>query len=189
MDKVKLYAYVDETGLETSGRFFLVSVVLIEREHRDELEESLEEVEKKSKKNLGKWSKSSFKVREQFIRDVAKLQYLKRSVFYCRYSESKGYLYLIALSIAKAVEARGDDDCVLTVIIDALTDKDREKMRVYLKRLGVKYDIIRGLKDEQSVFLRLADSMAGFARDYIENQPYAQKLFALLEGKKIISEA
>jgi hypothetical protein len=33
------------------------------------------------------------------------------------------------------------------------------------------------MKDEQSVFLRLADSMAGFIRDSIEEKPYAKKVF------------
>ena len=44
------------------------------------------------------------------------------------------------------------------------------------------------MKDEQTVFLRLADSIAGFTRDYIEEQAYAQRLFALLRKKEIISE-
>jgi hypothetical protein len=58
-----------------------------------------------------------------------------------------------------------------------------------LKSLKIKYDTIRGMKDEQSAFLRLADCMAGFMRDYIEKKPYADDLFKVLRGKKIVIEA
>jgi len=95
---------------------------------------------------------------------------------------------LTAVSIAKAIESKEEENYALKIIIDALNDRDVEKIRKNLKQLKVKYDIIRGMKDEQTVFLRLADSMAGFARDYIENQPYAQRLFMLLKERKIISE-
>lgn len=45
------------------------------------------------------------------------------------------------------------------------------------------------MKDEQSVFLRLADSMAGFVRDYIEQKPYAKKFFDRLEKQAMLQEA
>ncbi len=44
MDKIKFYCYVDETGQDTAGRFFLVSVVLIDSGKKDELENQLEEI-------------------------------------------------------------------------------------------------------------------------------------------------
>ena len=62
-------------------------------------------------------------------------------------------------------------------------------MRKCEVNLLIKYDTIRGMKDEQSAFLRLADCMAGFIRDYIEEKPYADELFKLLQGRKIIIEA
>ena len=94
----------------------------------------------------------------------------------------------MAIPIAKAIEAKHEENYAVKIVIDALSDKDVEKMRKYLKELKVKYDTIRGMKDEQTVFLRLADSMAGFTRDYIEEQVYTQRLFAILRKKEIISE-
>ena len=45
------------------------------------------------------------------------------------------------------------------------------------------------MKDEQSVFLRLADSIAGFVRDYIEKKPYADKFFKKFKKQEMIKEA
>ena len=48
----KLYCYVDETGQNTKGRLFIVSVIVTEGE-REELARQLEEIEKASKKGPG----------------------------------------------------------------------------------------------------------------------------------------
>jgi len=50
MDKVKFYCYADETGIETGGRFFLVSVVLVEQSSADEIEKALEDIERKTER-------------------------------------------------------------------------------------------------------------------------------------------
>ena len=55
----KLYCYVDETGQDTEGRFFLVSVVVTGVE-RDEMRTWLETVEKESGKGILKRTKASF---------------------------------------------------------------------------------------------------------------------------------
>lgn len=44
------------------------------------------------------------------------------------------------------------------------------------------------MRDEQSVFLRLADCFAGFIRDYIEKQSYAQEFFKKLKESEIVIE-
>ena len=43
-----------------------------------------------------------------------------------------------------------------------LNDKDRDIVSHELKKLKIRYRKIRGLKDEQSVFLRLAHVFANF---------------------------
>ena len=50
MPKQKLYCYVDETGQDIGSKFFLVSVVILEKE-RDEIRQKLRELEKLSGKN------------------------------------------------------------------------------------------------------------------------------------------
>ena len=68
MTKSKLYCYVDETGQDTKGKFFLVTVVLKEQSHLTILQAKLEEIEKATKKNFLKWTKTSFAVRKNYLR-------------------------------------------------------------------------------------------------------------------------
>ena len=50
----KLYCFVDETGQDTKGEFFLVAVVIKEAEDLETLQEKLSEIEKLSKKKTEK---------------------------------------------------------------------------------------------------------------------------------------
>src|SRR5438105_2668794 len=61
--KPKLYCYVDETGQDTYGNFFIVSVV-VTGDVRESLVARLEQIEKASGKGNVKWtnSRSSFRV-------------------------------------------------------------------------------------------------------------------------------
>lgn len=188
MFHIKLYCYVDETGQDTGGKFFLVSAVLIEKSLRDKLEQRLEEIERKTGKKKAKWIKTDFSIRKEFLKEVAYITNLQSSIMYATYAETKTYIELTALTIAKAVLAKGEEDYDVTIIVDGLTKADTEKIRKELKKLRVKYDTIRGMRDEQSVFLRLADCIAGFMRDYIEKQLYTEDLFTLLTDKKILIE-
>lgn len=53
----KYYCYVDESGQDTTGKLFVVSVI-IEREDRNDVISVCEEIEKETKKGLTKWIKS-----------------------------------------------------------------------------------------------------------------------------------
>ncbi|MBI4040034.1 hypothetical protein HY389_01625, partial [Candidatus Daviesbacteria bacterium] len=59
----KLYCYVDETGQDTQGRVFIVSVI-ITKEDREEITKILEKIEKDSGKGKTKWykTKAEFKI-------------------------------------------------------------------------------------------------------------------------------
>ena len=50
----KLYCYVDETGQDTKGALFVVSVAVTKKD-RDELRELLAKLEKASGKGKTKW--------------------------------------------------------------------------------------------------------------------------------------
>ncbi len=189
MNKTKLYCYVDETGQDGLHKFFLVSVVITDQTKKNGLEEKLKEIETSTGKKKSKWTKTKQEIRQEFIKEVTQLKDLKKSIFYSMYPNGDAYTHLTSLSVAKAVFAKEENNYSVTVIIDGLTKKDTEKVRTDLRKLKVKYDNIRGMKDEQSVFLRLADCFAGFIRDYIEKQPYAQELFKKLKEKDIVIES
>lgn len=90
--------------------------------------------------------------------------------------------------MAKAVLAKGNQNYTVTVIIDGLNDKEREVVRYQLKKLKIKYNKIRGMKDEQNIFLRLSDAMAGFLREVYEGGIDAKSFMQKLKKKEIIEE-
>ncbi|TMI78900.1 MAG: hypothetical protein E6H10_16260 [Bacteroidetes bacterium] len=183
MDKTKLLFFVDETGQDTYGKFFLVFGVLVEQGKKDALEAVLEQVEKDTGKNKYKWKNTDNKLKEKFIQEILKIDALKQILFYAVYKDTKKYNYSI-----KVVNVSVIGDYFITIVIDGLNKKEADLMRINLRSLGVKYKTVRGMKDEQSVFLRLADAFAGFVRDYLEGESYAGKLFAVVERRKFVKE-
>lgn len=188
MSPTKLYCYVDETGQDTKGELFLVAVILKEMENLSSLEEKLQEIENKSGKKQLKWKKTSKAVKKAYLEDLLQIKDLKHSIFYSQYHSSKEYPKLTSLTIAKAVLAKRENNYTVTVVIDGLNDREREIVREELKKLKIKYRKIRGMKDEQSAFLRLADTMAGLLRDIAEGQTYTKLFLRRLQTTQIVLE-
>lgn len=185
---VKLYCFVDETGQDTKGAFFLVSVVLKERKNLEVLEKKLLAIESSDKKPFSNWKKLSFEKRTALLKKLANIKELHGSIYYSVYQTSTIYIPLTALTIAKAILNKQTDgqDYIVTVVIDGLNDKEREAVSHELKKLKIHYRKIRGMKDEQNIFLRLAHFFAGFLRDYKEKQKYATT--AIKTFKRVVNE-
>lgn len=184
----KLYCFVDETGQDTEGRFFLVAVVLKSIEDLEILEKKLEDIEGKTGKRKLKWKKISNFVKQKFLTELLQVKELKRSIFYSVYEETKEYSKLTSLTVAKAVLANESENYTVTVIIDGLNNKERDVVREELKKLKIKYRKIRGMKDEQNIFLRLSDSMAGFLRDVYTEEQYAKQFAKRFKNAGVVTE-
>lgn len=182
----KPYCFADETGQDTKGKFFLVSILLKEQEGSDGLEKKLLAIKSSAKGLFLKWKKLSFETKISLLDKLSKLPELKGSIFYSVYQDSVAYTSLVSLSIAKAVLSKSEGESITTVTIDGLNDKDREIVSHELKKLKIMYRKIRGLKDEQSVFLRLAHVFANFLRDFEEKQKYAVE--AMVKLRQIVSK-
>jgi len=182
----KLYCFVDETGQDTKGRFFLVAIVLKETEGLENLKKQLLAIESSNSGQFLKWKRFSFEAKMKLLQKLANLKELQGAVFYSTYQNSSAYTLLTALAIAKAVLAKATADFIVNVTLDGLNDKEREVVSHELKKLKVRYRKIRGMKDEQNVFLRLAHIFAGFLRDYEEKQSYAITAIELF--KQVVSE-
>lgn len=188
MEVIKLYCYVDETGQDTEGRFFLVAVVLKESKELEVLEQKLEDIEKRSGKKQLKWRKIKNEIKKKYLEELLKVPELKNAIFYSIYENTKAFSSLTSLTIAKAILAKENKEYTATVIIDGLNDKERERVGNDLKKLKIKYRKIRGMKDEKSIFLRLADAMAGFLREVKEKEPYTKELTKRLLKEGIVTE-
>lgn len=185
----KLYCYVDETGQDTKGELFLVAVVLKEITGLETLEKKLKEIEQRTGKRQLKWKKLSRDIKKKYLEELIQVKQLKNSIFYAKYQASKEYSKLTSLTIAKAVLAKESENYTVTVIIDGLNNRERDVVRKELKKLKIKYRKIRGMKDEQSIFLRLSDAMASFLREVHEGKEYARQLIRRFDKARITTEA
>ncbi len=185
----KIYCYVDETGQDTEGAMFLVSIVLTEDE-RERLAHLLLEIEETSDKGLIKWHKTSLETKVEYLRRVFAEHAFSRSFFYAIYRNTKEYLDLTILATAKAIRQRiRDEDYRVTVVIDGMEHFEVLKFGASLRRLGIRTRKVRGVRDEGDCFVRLADAMAGFIRDALEPQPYTKTLFSQAKERGFIHEA
>ncbi len=128
--KRKLYCYVDETGQDTAGRFFAVSILITEAE-REKLLKEIEAIEKESKKGNVKWKKARPEARQKYIEALAQLDNLHDKVFVATYRDSKEYLVHTADAIAKSLRQRRGDRAI--IYIDALSDAQQPKLKRQLR--------------------------------------------------------
>lgn len=183
----RLYCYVDETGQETEGDFFLVTVVIAEQE-RDAIEQELEAIELSTgKKNL-KWRKSAFDRRLAYIREVLSRPIFEDKIFFSHYEQTKAYVELTVYTTAKAINHCVHGEYRATVIVDGLTGSEVTRFGKELRQLNIKVKKVRGARDESSPLIRLADAFAGFLRDGIEEQEYAQELYREAQRRGVVKE-
>lgn len=169
--KQKLYCYVDETGQDTKGKLFLVAIVLKEIGQLEILDMKLQ------------------KIKRKYLEGLLQIKELKNSMFYSIYENTKEYTSLTSFTVAKAVLSGNRENYTVTVIIDGLNDKERDVVRTGLKKLKIKYNKIRGMRDEQNIFLRLSDAMAGFLREVYEKHEYAVEFMKRFKDGKVVTEA
>jgi hypothetical protein len=122
---LKLYAYVDESGQDTEGRFFVVSVVLI-GEARDTVLGQLAALEERSGKGRVKWRKARYAYRQAYIDGLAHLTSLSDCIFMAVFNETRAYFDLTVEVTARAIRAKvRGHDYRMTVFVDGLTRQER----------------------------------------------------------------
>lgn len=185
--KLQLYAYVDESGQDTKGEMFLVSVIIVGSK-RDELRRLLREIETDSEKKNRKWTKERRKRRKAYIQRIINTKEFAGLIYYSHYKKAENFIYLTVLSTAWAILDQAENPYQATVYVDGLTKHDRGYFTAGLRRLKVKTQLARGLKDEADEFIRLADAIAGFVRDGIEGDDIMAPLYKKALNKGIIKE-
>jgi hypothetical protein len=168
MEKTKLYCYVDETGQDTKGDMFIVSVVI--PSDRDALMQYLDALEARTGKGKVKWRKADVDNRLQYIEEIFTQRNYPLKIYYSVYEETKEYRASTILTVAKAMNKEdAGRDVIFTLLVDGLNEKDQRYYGSELRSLGLHPRKIRGIKkDENDAFIRLADSICGFVRDMKE---------------------
>ena len=104
------------------------------------------------------------------------------------FSNTKDYTELTVQTIIQAISTKASGNYRANIMIDGLNDKERGRISRGLAQRGIRRRKLRGRRDESSSLLRLADSMAGFIRDYEEGNRYAQDLYRRFENQRIITK-
>jgi hypothetical protein len=183
----KLYAYVDESGQDTLGKLFLVSVV-VTGEARDGLRKKLRKIERASGKQAKKWRKARLAERVVYLQSVFQLSELRGCIYYARYHDTRAYVDLMILSTAKALHAQGAELPQATVIVDGLSRPERPRFAAGLRKLRIRVHKVRGARDQSDELIRLADAIAGGIRDSLEGDAIMRPLFAQAERRGVVRE-
>ena len=182
----KLYCYLDETGQDTKGDIFIVSIV-ITQENRVEIELLLEKIEKKTGKKGTKWSKSKRTLQKAYIEEIFQRTIFKNSIFFSLTKDSKTYKDTMLVTIASAVNiAKKKEKFKASIFIDGLNDNEILLVKTGLRRIGLSTEKVRGVKDESNAIIRLADAIAGLVRKKEEGVEFAEKLYRMGLKKDIL---
>jgi len=98
----KLYAYVDESGQDTEGRFFVVSVVLFGTE-RDSVLARLEALEVRSRKGRIKWRRARYAFRQDSTAGLLDMPLLAESICVMTFRQGRNYCELTVDSTARTI--------------------------------------------------------------------------------------
>jgi uncharacterized protein DUF3800 len=183
----KVYAFVDESGQETNGALFLVSVILTDHEY-EHINQILIEIEERSGKRLKKWSKARFEYRLAYIESIIGQPLFRGLILFSHYVNNQAYFDLTVETTAKAIHHKNKEAFPATVIVDGLRGRDVDRFKTRLRGSGINVRKVRGARDESEPIVRLADAVAGFVRDFLEGQTYAVKLYEQAIRDGIFSE-
>lgn len=174
-----MYCYVDESGQHTEGDVFSIAAVIVNTiEVRDKVEHMLLKIEGATGKGSTKWAKTYYRKKVQYLHAIATITDLKGCLFYSIYTDTQDYVSLTVDTIAQGVRRHAIGKDKVRVVIDGLSKGvEQQQIAKQLKQEGVAYKKVRGAKDENSPWIRLADAIAGFSRHAYENKPYTLNLY------------
>jgi hypothetical protein len=173
----KLYCYVDESGQDTKGKFFIVAVVIAcDIASRSELEKQLANLEMRVRKKTD-WRHTRSQTRVAYFEEVMRLEALKGMIFYSLFRDTQDYDQLTSQSIIKAVQAVTTQTVKVTVSVEGqLNEVKKRRLAKALRAARVRYDTVRGQRFGSSALIRLADACAGFISDWQRGKPYVKEI-------------
>jgi hypothetical protein len=162
-NKPHLYCYVDESGQDTYGKFFIVSVV-VTGDMRERLVLRLEQIEHASRKGKAKWTAARQSERLAYMKAVIADPIFNQTLHFAFYQNTVAYTTLTILSTARAILSVPDRGTA-AVYIDGLPKSRVRWFGTELRRLSVRVNKVVGIRREESdALIRLADACCGFVR-------------------------
>ncbi|MBI4603680.1 MAG: DUF3800 domain-containing protein [Planctomycetes bacterium] len=190
MPTKKLICYVDETGQDTLGRLFIVSVV-VTADRRDELLQLWEQHERASGKGNVKWRAARHSRRVDYLQRVVTEVRFAGALRYAVFRRVTDYDLATVTGIAQALRWHSPAGGYKAVVyVDGLPKTQRTAYGNRLRHLGIPTRKVQGVtRDENNALLRLADAVAGLVRDVMDGtHAYAQPLLDLGKQQGTIVE-
>lgn len=103
---------MDESGQETAGLIFVVSMLVVSDE-KAELGKRLETIEVESKKRNFKWRIADYRYRRGYIDRLTRLPNMGHKVFIEVFTDSKEYMVLTATGVANAIRQSAGTQAVV----------------------------------------------------------------------------
>lgn len=172
----KLYCYADETGQDTRGRFFLVALIITQKA-REGLRDRLQNIERLSGKATKKWTNTPLAQKKTYLQELFRTAAFQGTIFYREFLGTTDYLTCTIEAIAQGVAHKAPRVYQATVIIDSLGKREGMAVGAGLRRRGIHVKKVRGIPHRSDEFIRLADAVAGFTRDYREGADYTRVLY------------
>lgn len=98
----KLFCYVDETGQDTAGTLFVVSVIVVQQD-RQELSDLLEAMEAETGKKKTKWIRTKRAFRLAYIERVLRSGRFQGKILYSISEGTKAYREATLMAVAAAI--------------------------------------------------------------------------------------
>ncbi|MFZ6028029.1 MAG: DUF3800 domain-containing protein [Chloroflexota bacterium] len=159
----KLYCYADESGQETRGKVFVVSLVVAEQD-KDLFATLCQQFEQASGKGTLKWIKAGYKRKLDFAGMILREPCFKGHLFFAVFHDTREFHEATINATACALRRWQGRDYTAMVVIDALPRSLETSTALELRRAGIAVDKVRGLPDHREPLLRLADSICGLVR-------------------------
>jgi len=181
----KALFFIDESGQDTEGVFFVVAVVIAS----DDLEnwiKACEKIELESGKGWAKWTASSFARRLAYINMILQNKLFAGRLVYAISKEDCDYPGFTIKTISEAIKL-ADGESSKIFCIDGLRKNQYVLYGKAIRKYGVTIEKVTGGRDENNALVRLADAMSGFIRDAcLDKHPKMCKLFDKAITKRII---
>ncbi len=184
----QLHLYVDETGQDTKGEFFLVAVVIVERNFREQVERFCQRMESQTGKRT-KWTKTKKSIRWSYMERVlqAEMQGMNVKIVEFRGIEMR-YQDMMTQALYEVLRQFSEEEALrVKIFVDALSKTQAKQVGAELRQRlqstrrpgrGIWGLSVRGMRTEaSSALLRLADALCGFARAVVQKEPHAMVLW------------
>lgn len=186
----KLYCYVDESGQNTKGRIFVVSIVITDQK-RDELLKVCEQLEQVSSKYKDKWGEAGHEQRMRYLKHIFADDRFKGCLRYELFRQTVDYDSATVRGIVSAVRWEKQTGRYTTIIyIDGLRKTKRHEYGAKLRYFGLPVRKVQGVaRDESNALIRLADAIAGFVLDSVDGtSEEIKKLFQKAKREGMLIE-